>query len=186
VIVVHAGCRVDAPGRAVPRFPASRVEAVAADVGAVLERLQPDGVITAAAAGADLLVIEEAMTQGIPVHMVLPFARARFREESVADLGRRWTLSYDRALARVAADPRSSIQELDLPATDDGFRAGNQALLDRAFEMKDRDVVAVAVRPPGGEATPSVTDDFVSRAKAAELPVVEVDPTDSGASSATP
>ncbi len=177
VLVVHAGCRVDSPDRTSPRFPQSRVEAVAAELGAVLDRLRPDTVVTAAAAGADLLMVEQSLRRGIPIHLLLPFQRSRFREESVADLGERWTAVYDGALAAIDNDPRSSVEELDLPVGEDAYRRGNEALIERALDTGGPDVVAVVVRPPGGESPPSLTDDFASRAGAALLPIVEVDPT---------
>jgi hypothetical protein len=176
VLVVHAGSRVDAPDRPVPRFPASRVEAVAQRLGDVLDRLRPEAVVTAAAAGADLLLLEEAQARNIPVRIVLPFGRDRFRHESVGGLGDRWTDAYDRVLARAVEDPRSSIEELELTADDDGYRLGNQALLDRAIALAGDQVVALAVRPPAGERVTTVTAAFDSRAKTARLQVIEVDP----------
>ncbi len=52
-----------------------------------LRELRPRLVATAAAAGADVLVLEAALETGTAVSVVLPFPRALFRGSSVADRG---------------------------------------------------------------------------------------------------
>jgi hypothetical protein len=178
VIVVHAGNRTDEAGRAPPRFPVDHEAGVAARIGRLLDVLQPEGVVTAAAAGADLLVVEAARQRGIPVHVVLPFDRDRFCTESVEDRGERWTRSYEKAIAGTLADPRSSLIELALEPDADGFRSGNQALLDRAGELAPGRVLALVIRPRLTDEPASVTDDFANAADAAGLFVVEIDPSD--------
>jgi hypothetical protein len=107
---------------------------------------------------------------------LLPFGRLRFRDVSVADRGSRWLELYDRLLADVAGDERCSIVELALEPDDDGFRAGNQALLERAILLADEHVIAVAVRPRRPSKSVSMTDDFVERAERSGLFVIEIDP----------
>jgi hypothetical protein len=124
------------------------------------------------------LLVEAARQRGVPVHLVLPFDRDRFCAESVEDRGRRWTGSYADAVAGAVADAGSSIVELGLDPDDAGFRAGNQALLDRAGALAPGRVLAVVVRPRTPDEPPSVTDDFAERAEAAGLFVVEIDPSD--------
>ncbi len=179
MIVVHAGNRVDEPGRAPARFPAGRVDAVRGRIGQLLDLLEPAGVVTAAAAGADLLLAGAAIDRKVPVHLVLPFDRDCFREESVADRGERWTSAYDLVLSAVEDDRAGSILELDLAPDDAGYRDGNQALIDRAVQLGGSRVLGVAVRAPGGDGT-SVTDDFVERAQAADLFLIDIDPSRGG------
>jgi hypothetical protein len=178
VIVVHAGNRVDEPGRVPIRFPTDHAAGVASRIGRLLDILQPEGVVTAAAAGADLLVVEAARRRGVPVHLVLPFDRRRFCAESVADRGERWTRSYDDAVAGALNDPGSTFVELALAPDTDGFRAGNQALLDRARELAPGRVLALVIRPPSTDEPASVSDEFARAAVAAGLFVVEIDPSD--------
>ena len=174
VLVVQAGNRIDGPDRARARFPSDRERAVADRLGELLDVLVPEGVVTSAAAGADLLMVEAADKRQVPVHLVLPFPRARFRVMSVEDRGARWVAAFDQALAR--ADESGSLVELDLEPDVDGLHAGNQALLDHASARARTGLLAVAVRPAGGDDPPSVTDDFVRRAGDAGLFVIEVDP----------
>lgn len=146
-------------------------------IGSLFDVLRPEGVVTAAAAGADLLVVEAAQQRGVPVHLVLPHGTDGFRERSVADLGERWVDSYDEALRLAAQDPRSTIDELDVQEGADGFLHANQAIIDRAADVAgERGVLTVAVRPAGGEPAPSVTDDLVDRARRNGWFVIEIDP----------
>jgi hypothetical protein len=103
MIVVHAGNRVDSPDLAgPPRFPEAQVEFVEWRLARFIDVLRPSVVVSAAAAGADLLLLQsELATEKVAVHVVLPFAASRFREESVADRGAVWTKRYDRLLAAV-------------------------------------------------------------------------------------
>jgi hypothetical protein len=175
MIMVHAGNRVDEPGRA-PRFPPERERSVRERFDALLDLVAPEGVVTSAAAGADLLLVEAAMARSISVHLVLPFSPERFREESVADRGERWVRSYDDAVGAVSDDGRGSILVLDLQPDDEGFRAANGVLIEHACSLAPGRVLAVTVRPRCGGKTPSVTDDFVQRAETVGLFVVEIDP----------
>jgi len=176
MIVVHAGHRMDAPDRTPARFPQDRVAEVRRRLGDLMDVLQPDGVVAAAAGGADLLIAEAALDSGIPLHVVLPFDRQRFKDESVADQGPPWTGAYDGVIDRVTTDAQCSLTELALDADEDGYRAGNQALIDRAVELGHGRVLAVTVRHHDPAEKPSITDDFVDRARAARLFVVEIDP----------
>ena len=176
VMVVHSGNRIDHPDRQAPRFPPDREQAVAARVSALLEAVDPLGVVTAGAAGADLLMIEGALHHDIPVHLVLPFDPEQFRRISVADQGEGWAERFDRALDHIAAHPWCSVTTLDLPPDESGFRGGNEALVERALALAPGQVLAVAVRPRNGESERSMTDDFVDRAEAAALSVVGIDP----------
>ena len=155
-------------------------------LGDVLDRLGPDGVVTAAAAGADLLIVEEAIKRRIPIHLLLPCDRSRFRAVSVADQGERWTSSFDRVVELVTGDDSNSLVELGLEPDLDGLLAGNQALIDHASRLATMGLLAVAVRPAGGEHPASVTDDFVRRAELAGLEVIEIDPTSFAPGKRTP
>lgn len=178
MLVVHAGNRIDGPDRAHPRFPPQRELGVGDRLGELLDVLAPEGIVTSAAAGADLLLIEAAMKRHVVIHLLLPFPRDRFRAVSVEDQGPRWVAAFDDALEWVARDEASSLVELDLEPDAAGLRAANQALLERAAELSRTGVLAVAVRPPDREVTPSVTDDFVRSAGEAGLFIIEIDPRD--------
>lgn len=175
LIVVHAGNRVDAPDRPEPRLPAAAVPRLADRLGALLDLLQPEVVVTAAASGADLLLVEQAHARGIAVELVLPCPVDRFRDASVADQGERWLRSFDAEVRHARSDPRWKLVELGHLPDDEGFRAGNQALVDHARALSDR-VLAVVVRPKCSGGAPGMTDDFAERAQSAGLFVLEIDP----------
>jgi hypothetical protein len=179
MILVHAGNRVDSPDRpGPPRFPEGQVAFLQRRLARFVDVLRPRIVVSAAAAGADLLLIENALaTPGVAVHIVLPFTASQFRETSVADRGASWTDRYDRV--RSVARQRAGCELIEFgEAPDDaGYRAGNQHLIDHAVGIAGGDgVLALAVRPPPGHAAPSMTDDFVEAARLREVTVIDIDP----------
>ena len=101
-VVAFAGHMIDAPGRAVPRFPAALAPAVEVAVREHLASLRKPIVYTSAACGADLILIEAALEVGAEVNVVLPFDRQDFVRTSVAVGGEGWTERFDAALSRVA------------------------------------------------------------------------------------
>lgn len=99
-VVAFAGHMIDAPDRALPRFPAALVPAVGAAVRDHVARLNTPIVYTSAACGADLIFIEAAFEAGAEVNVVLPFDRGDFVRTSVAIGGGDWVARFDTALSR--------------------------------------------------------------------------------------
>ena len=179
MILVHAGNRVDSPDRpGPPRFPEGQVAFLQWRLARFVDVLRPRIVVSAAAAGADLLLLENALaTPGVDIHIVLPFAASRFRETSVADRGASWTERYDRVLSVVRERAGCELIEFGEAPDDAGYRAGNQHLIDHAVGIADSDgVLALAVRPPPGHAAPSMTDDFVAAARLRGVTRIDIDP----------
>lgn len=177
VLIVHAGNRIDASDRSDPRFPQSQVAAVATRVGRLLDALQPTGVVSAAAAGADLIVLEEAHQRRIPIHVVIPINADQFVANSVADQDNQWIGRYRAVLEHARNDPRSTVWQGTMVEHDRWYLDANNDLFCRATELAgDEPVVALTIRPPGGETPPSATDDFADRAGRAGLLVLSLDP----------
>ena len=176
MIVIHAGNRVDEPHRKVARFPADRVQLLRGRLDSLLRVLAPEGIVTSAAAGADLVLVEAALERSLPVHLVLPFERAQFRQTSVSDRGSPWERSFDEALDAAAHEPQNSLMSLDLPVTEEAFRTANQAIIERGKALAPDRVLAVAVRHRTDEDPPTVTDDFVRQAETSGLFIIEIDP----------
>lgn len=177
VFIVHSGNRIDAPDRDEPRFPAEQAEAVAERVGRLFDALRPTGVVSAPAAGADLIVLDQARQRGIPVHVLLPLDPDAFEQASVADHEERWASLYRSVLDHATSDPRSSICRVNRDAEHDWHLAAQDDLLTRAAHLAgDELVVALTIRPPAGEHPQSATDVFADRAGRAGLVVVTVDP----------
>jgi len=177
VLIVHAGNRIDAPDRGVPRFPASQVGAVAQRVGRLLDVMKPAGVVSAPAAGADLIVLDEARRRGIPLHVFLPIDTDEFVRVSIADHDTEWLGLFEAVMDHARDDASSSVCRGESDANADWYLQAQQGLLAHANELAAGDlVVALTVRPPAGEVPHSATDEFADRAGRAGLIVLTVDP----------
>ena len=152
-------------------------------MGRMLDALRPFGVVSAAAAGADLIVLEEAIARGIGTHVVLPIPVCDFVKQSVMDAGTEWVRRFEAVLDHVANDTNCSLLQGDESPDDDWFLSAHDQLLDRANDVADGDtVVALTIRPPEGENPPSATDDFAMRAERVGLLVLCIDPRPDSAS----
>lgn len=177
VLIVHAGNRIDALDRHVPRFPASQVAAVAQRVGRLFDVMKPAGVVSAPAAGADLIVLDEARKRSIPLHVFLPINDDEFVRESVADHDAEWLAMYEAVIDHGRDNPASSICRIGGGAQADWYLLAQQGLLTHAAEIAAGDlIVALTVRPPAGEIPHSATDEFADRAGRAGMIVLTVDP----------
>jgi hypothetical protein len=177
VLLVHSGNRIDLAGRLVPRFPESQVPAVRPRIGKVLDSLAPRAVVSAAAAGADLVVLEEAVRRSIDVHVVLGIAADQFLKQSVLDAGQEWVARFDDVLRHVSMQPGCSLLEGDDAPERDWYLAAHDQLLGRVEVVADGDVVvALTVRPPEGDVPASVTDAFALRAQHLGMLVLSIDP----------
>jgi hypothetical protein len=175
MILVHAGNRPDAADRdAAPRFPESNVLDVGHRVGRLLESLKPTWVVTAAAPGADLILLQEALRHGISVHVVFPLLEPEFIEEGFADRDPHWLEMYRSLMSQI---PIENTHTTDLSDDEDWYLDGNGLILDTAQAIQPAElVVALAIRPPDGEDPPSATDDFAERARVRGIPLVGLDP----------
>ena len=177
VLIVHAGNRIDAPDREVPRFPAAQVDAVAQRVGRLFDVMKPAGVVSAPAAGADLIVLDEARKRSIPLHVFVPIDTDEFVRESVADQDSGWLAVFEAVIDHARDDAHSSLCHIDGGAHGDWYLQAHHGLLAHASELAAGDlIVALTVRPPAGEIPHSATDEFADRAGQAGLIVLTVDP----------
>ncbi len=170
---VHAGNRVDATDREQPRFPEANVDRFERRLRRFLEEAQPSGVVSAAAAGADLLVLDVARDLGLRYEVVLPLPIEEFVARSVADRGPAWV----RRFRRVVPDASRAIV-VDLSAYDDWYLRGNDVILDHASDVANGEgVLAVTVRSAPDDGPESATDEFARRARGRGLTVIDLDPT---------
>lgn len=109
-VLLFSGHMVDAPGRAVPRFPPHQVAAAAEHIGAVIDALDAgagDLALTQGAAGGDLLFAEACLARGVALQLLLPLPEPQFERESLrasAD-GAAWCARFAAVKARCAAPP---------------------------------------------------------------------------------
>jgi tetratricopeptide (TPR) repeat protein len=94
-IAAFAGHMVDAPGRAIPRFPSGKIEAVRHALAERLRSLKIGYGFCSAARGSDILFIEELKKTGSRPKVFLPFPREHFKKTSVGD---GWNERFDAAL----------------------------------------------------------------------------------------
>ena len=100
-VVVCSGHLIDRPGRTPPRFPPE----IEADVRRVILEYLRQGTVglgyASAGCGSDILFLESLAELQIPSHVVLPYNREQFVEDSVDYVpGASWRGRYETALAR--------------------------------------------------------------------------------------
>lgn len=85
-VLLFSGHMVDAPGRAVPRFPAKAEPVAAKAIAGALDELRAghdDLAFCQAAAGGDLLFLEACQQRGVRCQVLLPFPEPEFLDASV-------------------------------------------------------------------------------------------------------
>jgi hypothetical protein len=184
--MVHAGNRIDLANRRRQRFPSTQVPAVRSRVSRLLEAMQPSDVVSVAAAGADLIVLEEAIRREINAHVVLPIALAQFVDQSVIDAGPEWGVRFDAVLHHVSTHDGCTVMQGGGDPNVNWYLAAHDQLLSRAEEIAGgQTIVALTIRPPEGEVPPSVTDEFASRAERMGMLVLTIDPRPGSATTVT-
>lgn len=155
-------------------------------VGRVLDALCPSSVVSAAAAGADLIVLQEAIQRGIDVHVILPIAVQEFVDRSVSDAGPEWVSRFEAVLHHVSTHDRCSVMQGNGAGSGAWYLAAHDQLLGRAETVAaGQAIVALTIRPPEGEDPPSATDDFAARAERLGLLVLCIDPRPGSATAVT-
>lgn len=96
-ILVFAGV---VPGGS--RFPDSEEERVRREIRSGLERIRPVAVYCSAAAGSDIIMLEEARALKIETQVILPANEAEFRSRSVEPFGGNWASRFDSVTADAA------------------------------------------------------------------------------------
>jgi hypothetical protein len=86
-VIVGAGRRVDATDGTVARFPPQNVAEVRENIGRVLKNQKPIAIVSSAACGADLLLLDVAREMQVPRHILLPSSPEEFRYGSSGQLG---------------------------------------------------------------------------------------------------
>jgi hypothetical protein len=126
-IAAFAGHMIDEPGRAIPRFPSEKVEAVRKEIAKRLSVLHVRYGFSSAARGSDILFIEELKKIGGRLKVFLPFPRDHFKKTSV---GHGWNDRFDSALKDVA------VVELSQNIPHDDRRAEAYAACNRAIRQE--------------------------------------------------
>lgn len=102
-VIAFAGHMIDAPGRAVPRFPPSLEAAVASALRERIAQIGPAIGFSQAACGCDILFLEAMQDAGMQTHVVLPCATRDYLESSVAFADPAWVPRFDNVLSRATS-----------------------------------------------------------------------------------
>jgi hypothetical protein len=141
-VLLFSGHLMDAPGRAVPRFPPALEAAARRAIETELDRLDAgphDLALAQAAAGGDLLFLEACQRRGLQVQVLLPFDEARFLDESVRGAAFNpehgdWLGRYQAMRRQLKAPPRLMPDERGpLPSDANAFEHCNLWLLHTAL-----------------------------------------------------
>ena len=134
-VVAFSGHMTDAPGRAVPRFPESKVEAVRRELR---KWLRGHGgqvhAVCSAARGADLLFLEEVLAHEGTATVLLPFPAPDFKKISV---GQGWDDRFDAVLANDRVEVPPPLFESAPPEAEqaNAFERCNAAIVDEAERL---------------------------------------------------
>ena len=132
-VLLFSGHRVDAPGRARPRFPPGLVPCAARAIGAALDALGAgagDLAWSQAACGGDLLFADACLARGVHLRWMLPAPEPEFIARSVRGSAgsEDWPARY-RALRARLSEPPIVMQA----ARGDAFEHANRRLLAHAL-----------------------------------------------------
>ncbi len=186
-VLVFSGHRIDAPGRATPRFPADREQDAVRLIEDAVAREQQlaDGApiegIAGGASGGDMIFHEVCARLGIPTALMLAVPQDLFAARSVADAGPQWMERYRALCARL--DVRVLAETDALPswlATRDDYtiwQRNNRWILHSALSRADTDATLIVLWDGQGGDAPGGTQDMVSLAEGRGVRVVRLDAT---------
>lgn len=184
-VVVFSGHRIDATGRARPRFPAAIADRIGARIGEALATIDlgaGDLALTQGAAGGDLLFAEAALHRGARLRLLLPLELAEFIARSILPVagGEAWRDRFADVLHRIGDDAclEAPVVLGAVAAGDDAFERANRWLLDEAFAAAAPDDVPEALCLWDGRRGdgPGGTGHFVAEASRRGARVTCIDP----------
>lgn len=170
-IIVEAGRRVDAADATVARFPPQNVPNVRKRIREVLVTQKPSGVVSSAACGADLLLLDVAIELRLPRYILLPSDPEVFRASSVTDRPGNWGELYSKAMRT------SKVQVLKVPEGQQGYLETNLHLLDRAQDLAKQNhttVNALVVWNQESRGPDDVTAHFLEQAHFRKIPILQI------------
>jgi len=179
--ILFTGHMVDAPDRATPRFPATRVDAAARRIADVLDAIGagPDDLaLTQGAAGADLLFAEACLARGVPLRLLLPLAERDFVAASLLPVvdGSAWHARFRAVVDRLDEPPREAPLALGpLAPGEDAFVRANLWLLDSALAFGADKLICICLWDGGGGDGPGGTRHLVDAVRSAGGRVVRID-----------
>ncbi len=181
-VILFTGHMVDAPGRAVARFPATLAAAAGERIGAALAEIDAgpaDLALTQGAAGGDLLFAEACLARAVPLRLFLPLAESEFVAQSLLPVegGAMWLARFRAVVACLDQPPSEAPRVLGaLAAGEDPFVRGNFWLLASALAFGTERLRCICLWDGGGGDGPGGTRHLVDAVYAAGGTVLRIDP----------
>jgi hypothetical protein len=181
-VILFTGHMVDAPGRAVARFPAALVGAAAARIEGALAEIDAgpaDLALTQGAAGGDLLFAEACLARAVPLRLFLPLQESEFVAQSLLPVedGAAWHARFRDVVARLDQPPSEAPVVLGaLAAGEDAFVRANLWLLASALAFGTERLRCICLWDGGGGDGPGGTRHLVDAVYAAGGTVLRIDP----------
>ena len=174
-VTALAGRRVDASDATQVRFPPRNVPMVEEGIRKCFQK-EVRVLVCSAACGSDLLALGVASELGIRRRVVLPYARALFRETSVVDRPGDWGKRYDRLLDEV--EQQQDLVILGYKQADPtAYARTNTAIVDEALRIARQErqwAQALAVWDGKSRGREDLTAQFLVEARAKGMPILEV------------
>ncbi len=189
MIIALAGRRIDEPQTDIPRFPAENTSLVKHRLEKVFLEKHAEGVVCAAACGADLIALEVAGNLKLKRRIVLPSSPESFRESSVTDRPGNWGEIFDRIYEILKKSGDVLVMNSNLKGNDLYLEANNEILneaesLSVNFSGKSNrnaltnesgaKVLTVIVWEGSPRGEDDITKDFADKARLRGFEVVEV------------
>ena len=170
-VLVCAGRRVDAADASVRRFPQQNVSRVRSDMESFLDEQKPIALVSSAACGADLLILQASLQRHLACHVLLPSAPEEFRRSSVTDRPGDWGPIYDAVLKAC------QVEVFRLSSGQEGYLEINRKLLDKAQALARQQttwVAALVVWNEESRGNDDVTAHFLDEAGRRGFPVTQI------------
>ncbi|MBN3757375.1 hypothetical protein G3N95_30890 [Paraburkholderia sp. Tr-20389] len=177
-VVLFSGHMIDAPERAVERFPARLEAGVARAIAAELDALGAgtnDIGVCGAACGSDLLFASAALDRRMTLRIYLPFDEPTFIERSVATGGPRWIALYRRVIEAAAECVLAEDRCGPLKPGEDPFTRNNLLMLSEAQMIRARALRLLCVWDGERGDGPGGTYDLVKAVRARHGEVRRID-----------
>jgi hypothetical protein len=173
-LILFTGHRIDAPGRAAPRFPAGKdlqaramiFEAVAKEKEKARGKLIG---LSGGASGGDILFHEVCAELQIPSEMYLVLPKNQYVNSSVADSGPDWVERfnnlYDKLPSKILSSSDRLPRWLRAKKNYDIWQRSNLWMLHSALALSQDDLTLIALWNGATGDGPGGTEDMVERAK---------------------
>lgn len=131
---------------------------LARDISRALDQLKPAAAFGALACGADIVIAESVLDADVALHVVLPFDKDDFIEQSVVNGGKSWLSRFERCFE--AARTRTFVSDSRYVGDPGQFAFGTEVAHGLALiraQPNHAEPVQLAVIQPGSTAAPAGT-----------------------------